>query len=89
MKKICYYLLVLLYLTSCTSGQWYKANSSQEEYSQTRYTCLQQAQQPESLARAVKNITNTNNPPFSGMITNEELFDACMNARGFYWKIME
>lgn len=78
-------------LSSCAAGRWYKAGASQEEFGEVKYRCLQEAQQPQasaysSYANGYKNSNNQFSGAYSsGMVTNEELFNACMNAYGFYW----
>ena len=58
---------------------WYKPYASQQDFSIDRYDCLQQAQQ----------LVATDNVGTSGgaFITNQELFDACMNAKGWYFQV--
>ena len=90
MKKLLAALVVLLLISGCAvnNNVWYQANASQEVFAQDRYACLQQAQQPNSTAYygdyggllAGKQYTAQ-----AGMVTNNPLFTACMNARGWSW----
>ena len=54
---------------------WYKPNPKDGEFERVRYTCLQESQQP--YARANKNSGA------SGMGTNDNLYEACMNSKGW------
>jgi hypothetical protein len=71
-----------LSLASC--GQqaqqlWLKPGAAADEFSQERYACLQQSQQPSSSAY----IGRYGGAANSNIITNGGLFDACMNSRGW------
>lgn len=81
------HIACLLILSGCANnnGAWYKANSSQEEYAKTKYLCLQESQQQQSLSIFSYNYQEGK----SEMITNDILFGACMNAKGFYWQTKE
>ncbi len=81
------YIMCLLMLSGCTTnkGTWYKQNASQEEYAKVRYLCLQESQQQQSISVFSYNYQEGK----SQMITNNNLFEACMNAKGFYWRIIE
>jgi hypothetical protein len=59
---------------------WYKAGSTQNEFSQTRYSCLQESQQHASAAY----VNQYTGAAQEQMVTNEQLFAACMNAHGWY-----
>lgn len=83
MRNFATLLIGLLLLSGCVTTPpkvWSKPGSSQDEFSKDRYTCLQQAQQPVSGA-----YVNQYGGSSSGqMITNDNLFGACMNANGWY-----
>lgn len=82
MKRILF-LLAPFALSACQpSLVWVKSGGSQNEYSQNRYECLKQAQQRESGSYAFKDASMSD----STVVTNKELFDACMNAKGWYLK---
>ncbi|MDM0110068.1 hypothetical protein QTH97_34560 [Variovorax sp. J22R24] len=74
-------LLAILALTGCAAQTvWNKPGGTQEDYSRTRYTCMQQSQQ--RVAGATVNAFggySTNQ-----MVTNENMLYACMNANGWY-----
>ncbi len=74
----------LLILVSCTNkkGYWYKKDSSQDEYAKINYLCLQESQQHSSRSSLSYNYQESK----AEMVTNNALFNACMNAKGFYWK---
>lgn len=74
-------LLAILAFTGCaTQTVWNKPGGTQEDYSRTRYTCMQQSQQ--RVAGATVNAFggySTNQ-----MVTNESMLYTCMNANGWY-----
>jgi hypothetical protein len=72
-------------LCGCAQPQkvWEKIGSTPNDFSQARYACLQQSQQPTSGAY----INRYGGYASSNIITNGGLFDACMNARG--WTLTE
>ena len=80
---------VMSLLVGCAANNkvWYKADGTQDMFSQDRYSCLQQAQQPTSTAYfgnyggllPTRQLTAS-----SGMVTNDPLLIACMNAKGWY-----
>jgi hypothetical protein len=55
---------------------WSKPRASQAEFAQSRYRCLQESQQ--STTTAVAGVGGV-----STVVTNDQLFTACMNARGW------
>jgi hypothetical protein len=92
MKKL---FLVSVILSGCVNLPpllWYKDDATQEEFSRTRYECLQEAQQRQSSAYVNGNAYVFGNQGAaqiqgsaqSGAVTNGQLFGACMNAHGFY-----
>jgi hypothetical protein len=75
-------IIFCLSLTSCAQQSqsiWLKPGAQPDEFSQERYACLQQSQQPNSSAY----INRYGGAANSNMITNGGLFDACMNSRGW------
>jgi hypothetical protein len=58
-----------------------KAGASTDDFNKDRYACMQQSQQPRSTAYLDKygGVANSN------IITNDNLFGACMNATGWYF----
>jgi tetratricopeptide (TPR) repeat protein len=68
------------YFMGCAQMVWVKSGASQQDFSQDRYTCLQEAQQPASSAA----VNRYGGYADSGIQTNWNLFNACMNAKGWY-----
>ena len=69
-------------MAGCAQGQWYKNGISQQEANQDHYACLQEAQQRVSTAQV---------NPYGGtaentVITNQNLYNACMAARGYTYR---
>lgn len=81
MKKIqvVFVITVIALLSGCANNLWIKQGAGQSEFNQTRYTCLQQSQQGTSSAY----INRYGGVASSGVITNDGLFIACMNAAGW------
>jgi hypothetical protein len=88
-------LLLSLVLGGCVqNGIWYKANSTEEEFNQVRYLCLKESQQVRHYNNVSVNQTHVLSPYYQSyssreMVTNTTLFNACMRAHGFLWKILE
>lgn len=81
---------VAVFTVACTAlaacGQqnkalWLKPGSGTDEFTQSRYACLQQSQQQSSSAY----IGRYGGAASSEMITNGGLYDACMNSRGWVY----
>lgn len=66
-------------LTGCANNVWVKPGASQTDFTQARYACLQQSQQGASSAY----VNRTYGVASSGVVTNDGLFSACMNAAGW------
>ena len=67
-------------LASCAAKQeWVKPGAGQNEFTQARYSCLQQSQQSFGAAY----VNRYGGSASSGMTTNGGLFDACMNSQGW------
>jgi len=87
MKKLP--LIILVLLASCALPPqmvWVKTNAKQGEFEQARYACLQQSQQYSSSSYIAPNalLGGYQGSSSSGMGTNDQLFGACMNSKGFY-----
>ena len=80
MKKLSMLVVGLLVLSGCATMLWYKPTGTQDEFSRDKYDCLQQAQQPYSGAY----VNMYGGASRGQMITNNQLFAACMNSRGWY-----
>ena len=63
-------------LVGCARSVWVKPGASQQDFATDKYECLQQSQQPHAYVNAYGGA--------SGSVTNAELFNSCMNARGWY-----
>lgn len=82
-------LIFSFLLVSCAlppTMVWVKNNAKQGEFEQTKYTCLQQSQQFSSSSNIAPNqlLGAYQGSSSSGMNTNQQLFGACMNSKGFY-----
>jgi hypothetical protein len=85
-------LLLALFLTGCETSHriWYKEGGTQDELAKDRYYCLLNSQQKVSNARGGETVeVNGQSRYITGyatkqFITNQTLFDACMNAHGWY-----
>jgi hypothetical protein len=73
-------LCALVLLTGCARSVWVKPGASQQDFANDRYTCLQQSQQQRSAAQ----VNAYGGAASSGSYTNADLFNACMNAAGWY-----
>jgi predicted aspartyl protease len=74
-------MAVGLALSACAAQQtiWTKPGFSQDEFAKDRYSCMQQSQQRVSGAYADQYGAVSSNH----VITNANLFSACMNAQGY------
>src|SRR5690242_16058312 len=73
-------LICVVALAACAPMTWVKPGATRDDFSRARYSCVQQSQQ--RVSGAVVN-------QFGGyatnqVVTNEGVFDACMNAEGWY-----
>ena len=78
-----YWLLlpVFVSLAACAPMPvWTKPGGTQDELSRSRYQCLQEAQQRAAASRSI----GYQSAAVDKMVTNDELFNACMNSRGWY-----
>ena len=73
-------VLTILGCAPMSQQLWQKDGSTQSDFSRDRYACLQQSQQRASSAY----VNAYAGQSASGSITNGGLFDACMNASGWY-----
>ena len=85
MKKlqVVFALTGLALLSGCANNVWVKPGAGTAEFSQARYTCLQQSQQGASSAY----VNRYGGAAASGVVTNDGLFSACMNAAG--WSLQD
>lgn len=74
-------IFACLALCACApQSMWIKPGSAADDFSNDKYACMQQSQQPNSSAY----VGRYGGSASSGMITNGNLFGACMNAHGWY-----
>jgi hypothetical protein len=66
-------------LCACASPTWVKPGATQAEFAQDRYACMQQSQQRVSAAY----VGQSGGAASSNMVTNGNLFDACMTSTGW------
>jgi hypothetical protein len=80
MKRIAIASSIIL-LSGCANNKvWEKPGATQAEFAQEKYACMQQSQSRVSTA----SVNQYGGGGFSAVTTNKPLFDACMNARGWY-----
>ena len=78
MKKILI-IASALFIYGCSQPLWVKPGASQQDFGIDKYQCMQQSQQ-----RVSGTYVNAYGGASSNkVITNEGLFDACMNSRGW------
>jgi hypothetical protein len=70
---------VLLVVGGCETPAWNKQGASLADFNGDKYQCMQQSQQQTSSAY----VNRYGGVASSGQSTNEPLFNACMNARGW------
>ena len=75
--------LVSIFMYGCVQTVWFKPNAYQGEFEQTRYKCLQESQQRVVNGNANGYQANYNNR----VVTNDQLFGACMAAKG--WSLQQ
>ena len=94
MFRISLIISIIFLLSSCAEGRWYKSGASTEEFYEVHYVCMRESQQPQTSSSSYLNSnynTVASNQPLyqssysSGMVTNQNLYNACMNAHGFIW----
>ncbi|MFY9589990.1 hypothetical protein [Rickettsia endosymbiont of Halotydeus destructor] len=95
-------IIMVIQLVGCTTfstPQWYKQGATQQELSEVNYICLKDSQQYQTRAGSTyngatnnyyySNSANAYSTYKSGMVTNKVLFNACMNAHGFYFVYLD
>jgi hypothetical protein len=77
-------IAISLILAGCATPraqtEWHKAGASHAEFSQDRYSCLQQSQQRASTA----SVGAYGGSSSSQIVTNDQLYGSCMNAKGWF-----
>src|SRR2546425_11431295 len=69
-------------LAGCAQYQWYKPGITQQEANGDHYDCLQGSQQ--RVATAQVNMYGGSSQ--NAMVTNQNLYKACLAARGYEWR---
>ena len=91
MKGLVPLIITPLALAGCAALNvgWYKADMSQQEFAQDRYECMASSQMQVSGAAVNGSATpyygSVNGAASSYTTTNNPLFSACMQARGYVW----
>lgn len=80
MRNVVWLGVVAVLVSGCAPMVWTKPGGTQDEFSQDKYTCLQESQQRTSGAV----VNQFGGAASSSMVTNTGLFGSCMNARGWY-----
>jgi hypothetical protein len=82
MERIAVASSIILLLSACANNNnvWVKPGATQAEFAQEKYACMQQSQHRVSTAYVDQNGGSSD----SRVTTNNPLFGACMNARGWY-----
>jgi hypothetical protein len=81
-----------LFACATQSGVWVKNDTAPLQFNQDNYACLQESQQPYGYAQGGYGWGNGWGPGwggyngYSGVQTNQELYSACMKARGYSWQ---
>lgn len=78
MRRLCAIAAVMA-MTGCATNVWDKPGSTRDDFARDRYGCLQDSQQQSSSAY----VNKFGGSSASGMGTNDGLFAACMNSRGW------
>ncbi|WP_353202988.1 hypothetical protein [Polynucleobacter sp.] len=85
-------LLLSLFACATQSGIWVKSDMAPLQFNQDNYACLQESQQPYGYNQGAYGWGNGWGPRwvgyngYSGVQTNQELYGACMKARGYQWQ---
>lgn len=79
MKNLTLFLSMLVLVSCANNKMWYKPNATQNNFSEDRYQCLQQAQQQYGGAY----VNQYNGFASQGVKTNDALFTSCMNSKGW------
>jgi hypothetical protein len=79
MRKILLLVFSLVILSSCAQLTWYKGTARPGEFEQDKYTCTQQSQQQYGVAQ----VDAYGGAAVNKVITNNNLFTQCMNAKGW------
>jgi predicted lipoprotein len=80
---------LILSCASTPQRKWYKPNFTKQEFARDKYDCMQQSQQSQSSAMGAYCVGYYCQPDQaqSSVVTNWDLFNACMEARG--WSLVD
>jgi hypothetical protein len=88
--------LLLVGCAAAPAGDWIKDNAQPLQVDQDKYACLKEAQQPFSYLSGSPGWGSGWGPGwgpgwgatsgYAGVQTNQELYRACMKARGYSWQ---
>jgi hypothetical protein len=87
------FFLSLLVACAGTHSVWVKPGAKDSDFNQEKYACMQSAQQPyaSSIGYNSGGIVSpsaiTTASSSAGIATNEQLFNACMNAKGWTLRV--
>jgi hypothetical protein len=84
MKNLAVLGIAVFMLVGCAKYLWVKPGGTQGEFSQDRYACMQEAQQRVSGTIVTEYKGTSVGVSQNNVETNDNLFRACMNARGWY-----
>ena len=84
MKKLPVLGIAVLMLAGCAKYVWVKPGGTQGEFSQDRYACMQETQQRVSGTIVTQYGGTSVGVSQNSVATNASLFQACMNARGWF-----
>ena len=90
-------ILILAFLFGCagTHSVWVKPGSKDNDFNLDKYACMQNAQQPYASSTGynsggiVSPSSMTTSSSSAGIALNEQLFNACMNAKGWSLRVMQ
>ena len=87
---------LILFACATQSGKWVKSDTAPLQFNQDNYACLQESQQPYGYSQGSYGWGYGWGPGwgpgwggysgYSGIQTNQELYSACMKARGYSWQ---
>lgn len=78
MRKLCV-IAAIMAMAGCATNVWNKPGSSQDDFARDQYGCLQDSQQQSGSAY----VNKFGGASSTGMATNDGLFGACMNSKGW------
>lgn len=92
MGKISTYLFLAVALGGCAQSNpvfWDKPNATTADFDADKYKCLQSSQQKQAVyssfsSGGISPNAISSSSMRSGSVTNDELFEACMNASGWH-----